>query len=269
MNKVCGHVIVGVVYLLIASIAYSFNRYVIYPNLGTASQAMGFLFFNAVVAMIYIAHWNCMCADPGFVPAGWGAEMKAEEAEDIEAPDKSKSCYCTKCRNERPDRAHHCKTCGKCVVNMDHHCPWMNNCVGLHNRKLFVVFLMYAVLGTGIVAVAMVSTFFDQINHPSGSKSAFLIAIYLTDVVLVLAIAGLLLFQLKMIYKNQTTLEVLAQNDPTYDRGWYENYQLVCGPDPQFWLLPWMMGAPKASPIREGQENLFQPDEEGNHLTSP
>eukprot|EP00656_Telonema_subtile_P007883 TRINITY_DN1369_c0_g1_i4.p1 TRINITY_DN1369_c0_g1~~TRINITY_DN1369_c0_g1_i4.p1 ORF type:complete len:265 (+),score=43.38 TRINITY_DN1369_c0_g1_i4:52-846(+) len=254
MNKTCGTIIVGIVYVLIATIAYSFNRYVLYAESNTAGGALGFLFFNVIVAFIYIAHWNCMCADPGFVPPGWGAELKQESA-DLEAPSSSKACYCAKCRNERPERAHHCKSCGKCVVNMDHHCPWMNNCVGLHNRKLFVVFLFYAVLGCGIVAFGMLSTFFNEINHTEGSKSAFVIGIYLVDVILVLAIGGLFFFQLKMVYLNQTTLEVLAQSDAVYDRGWLENYRLVFGPDPWFWVLPWQLGAPRNSPITNGQES--------------
>lgn len=271
MNKTCGTVIVAVVYVLVATIAYSFNRYTIYPELSTVGGALGFLLFNGIVAFIYIAHWNCMCSDPGFVPPGWGSELKQESA-DLEAPEeKSKTCYCAKCRNERPDRAHHCKSCGKCVVNMDHHCPWMNNCVGLHNRKLFVVFLFYAVVGCGTVAVGMVSAFFNELNNSSGARSVFVVGIYLVDVVLVLAIGGLLVFQLKMVYLNQTTLEVLAQSDPVYDRGWFENFQLVFGPDPWYWLLPWKLGAPQNSPITNGQEHssLFSTDEGASALTSP
>lgn len=29
---------------------------------------------------------------------------------------------------------------------MDHHCPWLNSCLGFENRKYFIMLLIYAVL---------------------------------------------------------------------------------------------------------------------------
>ena len=37
---------------------------------------------------------------------------------------------CPKCCSIKPERAHHCSVCQRCIRKMDHHCPWVNNCVG-------------------------------------------------------------------------------------------------------------------------------------------
>lgn len=48
---------------------------------------------------------------------------------------------CQPCGWQRPARAKHCDTCGHCIARYDHHCVWINNCVGLGNTLHFVAFL--------------------------------------------------------------------------------------------------------------------------------
>lgn len=49
---------------------------------------------------------------------------------------------CVVCRVKREMRSHHCKECGRCVRRLDHHCPWIDNCVGLGNQRLFYFFIV-------------------------------------------------------------------------------------------------------------------------------
>jgi hypothetical protein len=53
---------------------------------------------------------------------------------------------CRDCKGVKPPRTHHCNVCGRCVMKMDHHCPWMNNCIGLNNQKAFMCFNFYVTL---------------------------------------------------------------------------------------------------------------------------
>ena len=55
---------------------------------------------------------------------------------------------CADCEVVRTDRSRHCSICNKCVERFDHHCPWINNCVGLDNHGVFMSFLvsMFALL---------------------------------------------------------------------------------------------------------------------------
>ncbi|KAH3789105.1 hypothetical protein DPMN_167274 [Dreissena polymorpha] len=55
---------------------------------------------------------------------------------------------CKKCISPKPPRTHHCTICGKCILKMDHHCPWLNNCVGHRNHRYFFLFCLYMWMGT-------------------------------------------------------------------------------------------------------------------------
>lgn len=49
---------------------------------------------------------------------------------------------CAYCEVRRPSHIKHCQHCNKCVRKFDHHCPWINNCVGQNNHRIFFVFLL-------------------------------------------------------------------------------------------------------------------------------
>eukprot|EP00042_Codosiga_hollandica_P032324 m.205378 g.205378 ORF g.205378 m.205378 type:complete len:217 (-) comp53876_c0_seq48:2247-2897(-) len=56
--------------------------------------------------------------------------------------------FCKKCCLVKPERAHHCSTCQKCVLKLDHHCPWLNCCIGHFNHRYFVLFMLYTIIGS-------------------------------------------------------------------------------------------------------------------------
>ncbi|XP_060079233.1 palmitoyltransferase ZDHHC16B-like [Ylistrum balloti] len=68
---------------------------------------------------------------------------------------------CRKCFSKKPARTHHCKTCGKCVLKMDHHCPWLNTCVGFYNQRYFFLFCCFTYGGALLVTISTNDLFVD------------------------------------------------------------------------------------------------------------
>ena len=50
--------------------------------------------------------------------------------------------FCFYCKVIKSMRTFHCQVCGKCVEKFDHHCIYINNCLGYRNHKYFFLFLL-------------------------------------------------------------------------------------------------------------------------------
>lgn len=81
--------------------------------------------------------------------------VESSEQEGSELRESGRRNWCSVCRIVRPPRAGHCRICGVCVQRLDHHCVWINNCVGQANHVSFlltlVFFLLTSLYGIGLV----------------------------------------------------------------------------------------------------------------------
>ncbi|KAI6861402.1 zf-DHHC-domain-containing protein [Hortaea werneckii] len=123
--------------------------------------------------------------------------------------------FCKKCACVKPDRTHHCSSCGQCVLKMDHHCPWLATCVGLRNYKPFLLFLTYtsvfcwacfAVTSTWVWAEIM-----DDVKMEEGLMVVNVILLAVLAGVIGLVLTGFTAWHFYLAITGQTTIESLEK----------------------------------------------------------
>ncbi|SHO77479.1 Similar to S.cerevisiae protein PFA3 (Palmitoyltransferase for Vac8p) [Malassezia sympodialis ATCC 42132] len=119
--------------------------------------------------------------------------------------------WCSKCSAPKPDRCHHCRQCGRCVLKMDHHCPWLlDTCIGLRNYKAFVLFLLYTslfcVLCLDTLVRACLALWSDD-PEVVVEIPLLWIALFALTLLLSLTLIPFFLYHVYLISANMTTLE--------------------------------------------------------------
>eukprot|EP01102_Stenamoeba_stenopodia_P022851 TRINITY_DN9673_c0_g1_i1.p1 TRINITY_DN9673_c0_g1~~TRINITY_DN9673_c0_g1_i1.p1 ORF type:complete len:478 (+),score=89.94 TRINITY_DN9673_c0_g1_i1:42-1436(+) len=70
---------------------------------------------------------------------------------------------CPTCKLPKPARSKHCSICNKCVRRFDHHCPWINNCVGARNILFFLAFTTMTGITCGYATYLMTSILYNNV----------------------------------------------------------------------------------------------------------
>ncbi|XP_068151677.1 uncharacterized protein [Drosophila tropicalis] len=65
-------------------------------------------------------------------------------------------CHLCNIKTSSP-RTKHCSVCNKCVGKFDHHCKWLNHCIGSRNYVAFLMCVVSAVVATLVIVGAVVA----------------------------------------------------------------------------------------------------------------
>uniref|UniRef100_A0A674K6Z9 Palmitoyltransferase n=1 Tax=Terrapene triunguis TaxID=2587831 RepID=A0A674K6Z9_9SAUR len=151
------------------------------------------------------------------------------------------------CQLIKPDRCHHCSVCAMCVLKMDHHCPWVNNCVGFSNYKFFLLFLMYSLLYCMYIAATVfkyvIKYWTDELTN--GRSKFHVLFLLFVALMFFLSLMFLFGYHCWLVSRNRSTLEAFSapvfQNGPDkngFNLGFVKNLQQVFGEEKKLWLLP-------------------------------
>uniref|UniRef100_A0A3Q1I531 Palmitoyltransferase n=1 Tax=Anabas testudineus TaxID=64144 RepID=A0A3Q1I531_ANATE len=136
----CGMVCALITWFLVFFADFVVTFVMLLPSRSFWYAVINGVVFNSLAVLALASHLRTMLTDPGAVPKG-NATKKYMESLQLKPGEVIYKC--PKCCSIKPERAHHCSICKRCIRKMDHHCPWVNNCVGEKNQRFFVLFTMY------------------------------------------------------------------------------------------------------------------------------
>ena len=125
---------------------------------------------------------------------------------------------CTYCNVEQPPRAKHCHDCDKCVLQFDHHCVWLGNCIGQGNHCQFWWYLCEETavcIWTGVLYILHLKAHITKVWWQDAITILLLITLFICLCFLLL----LLLFHSYLMLTNQTTYELVRRKRIPYLRG--------------------------------------------------
>jgi len=217
--------------------------------------------FIAASIMLVICYIRSILVHPGSIP---DREVSGQKSWDYVPQDGRSSAsdsrvldihetkrsgerrHCKWCAKYKPDRCHHCRVCRMCILKMDHHCPWIYNCVGFGNHKYFFLLLVYTVIATHI----MIWTMIESVKKSMGAETPFFRMFLLLfgqtlGSFLALLVTVFLSFHIWLMLKSMSTIEFCEKSmkrtgydASAYDRGFLANAKSVLGDNPWLWFVP-------------------------------
>jgi len=140
---------------------------------------------------------------------------------------------CQRCLRAKPDRCHHCSQCNSCVLKMDHHCPWVGNCIGFYNYKFFMSMLFSVTLLVNVVWIqtrSLVNVALLSVDAES-EVVFFIVMCFFLAFTLALLVSVFFAFHIYLMCSNYTTIEFCEKRKDKeqfkvspYNRGFWHNF---------------------------------------------
>ncbi|XP_071980715.1 palmitoyltransferase ZDHHC12 isoform X1 [Engystomops pustulosus] len=195
----------------------------LYPQEKVGIRLHPLVFVLAVMASTAL-YYGVSLMDPGYVLTDCEEKphlipMKEDQETPAQTPGAVRMRRCGYCLLKQPMRARHCKSCQRCVRRYDHHCPWIENCVGEKNHRVFILYL--ALQGLVLLWALRIawSGFRAAVTWSEWFRTnVFLLAALVVIGVFTVVVVLLLVSHLYLISCNVTTWEFMSHHRISYLR---------------------------------------------------
>ncbi|XP_037302467.1 palmitoyltransferase ZDHHC15B isoform X3 [Manduca sexta] len=290
------------VLLIVSIVTWSYYAYVyqlcISTIESTVQECVYLVLYHILLIMFAWSYWRTIFAEIKQIPEKYKLpEVELEKLLSAESEDAQRTIlenfakdlpivtrtmsgsvrYCNRCVLVKPDRAHHCSICARCVLKMDHHCPWVNNCVCFHNYKFFMLFLGYALIYCLFIMATCLPYFIrfwkmyqkykhahcdrlvengtytkicmDLINGDFGTAAStgryHIVFAFFVSLMFAISLGSLFGYHCYLVANNRTTLEAFrapmfrsGADKNGFSIGAFNNFKEVFGNSPNLWLVP-------------------------------
>lgn len=219
---------------------------------------------QGLLGLVFTCYSKCFIGQPGFVSEGNEGLWTMNEVNR-----RGGTRHCKWCGIDKPDRCHHCRQCQRCVLKMDHHCPWVMNCIGFKSYKSFYLLCLYGVLLPIICARPLALSAGASIHQEMTTLNRYLLVLGTTLAFCVILVLGpFLAFHTWLVSRNMTTIEycearittpgLAPKSIASYDVGLMQNIYEVFGTNLLLCLVPGSFPAVPRSSRRDDPEWMPQ-----------
>ncbi|CAF1001235.1 unnamed protein product [Brachionus calyciflorus] len=125
------------------------------------SYTLGIIFGILLFIHAFFNIW-CMISDPGEETLQKGKVAPQPIFDRQKHKHVIENQFCKICLIVVPLKTKHCRKCNKCVTDFDHHCIYLNNCIGGRNYKIFIMAIVSAFIGAlAIFIIGLVEFIFS------------------------------------------------------------------------------------------------------------